>query len=490
MSPVGFLRRKEEPLIITITIMKITSITATNFKGSSFTHPLGAITIFHGENGAGKSAVIEALRLGMLGYDPRIPKKKPEMFRAFASGSPMNVQVEFDNGKFNEIELIDKKVAVTGEIAINEEFPDFLLDLSDYWKKSKADKAQFLMSMCVTAQNSTVLKDLESNISKLEQSISGDMSRKKQLEQGIAAKVSADMEVTIQEPPKDLAQQIEQLKVQSLEANGHLRNFSSERSALVEAERSMEALKRAQVKAMREATEPTCEHCGNTVQFLKHLAHTSYQEPMAEAFTRMSCMRPMADIHASEQEWLTYQTQLQAQICVLETQQQNWIRHCGSRSEDEKMQAELDLIGPRLVKNRELLKDAVDSRKKLLSESVAPLLTKANAFLKPTLEMELVIEEGEIGFSAGRFIPFVSLSGAQEVMAIAGLQLAMAQDSKCKLVVMDELGKLHEKTKQRLVVVLETMLKDGTLEQFVGCDVSSKCYGKLSKKCFVEVSRA
>jgi hypothetical protein len=103
--------------------------------------------------------------------------------------------------------------------------------------------------------------------------------------------------------------------------------------------------------------------------------------------------------------------------------------------------------------------------------------------------MELVIEEGEIGFNAGRFIPFVSLSGAQEVMAIAGLQLALSVGTKCRVVVMDELGKLHETTKIKLMETIQKLLNEGVIDQFMGADVSSKGYGKLPKKCFVEVVR-
>jgi DNA repair exonuclease SbcCD ATPase subunit len=468
--------------------MKITRISGINFKGASFAYYPGDITIFHGPNGHGKSSVLEALRLGMLGYDPRIPRKNPDIFRAFSSGDRMKVEVEFDNGKTNTVELVEKKGVVKGEIAINEEFPDYLLDLSQYWNKSKADRAQFLMSLCIYPENAPVLKALEESIAKLEASISDDMRRKKTLEQAITAKVETF--IIIKEPPKDLAQQIEQAKRQMLEAQGHLRNFESEKSALIEAERNMEALKRAQEKAIKEAPEPVCEHCGNTVQFLKNVAATSYQDAMAEAFTRMQCMRPLVDIQASIKEWQDYYNLVSTSVAQMERQQREWIQHCGSRSEEDRMQAELDQINPRIEKSREALKLEREDRRKLLSDSVAPLLEKANLLLAPTLGMSLCIEEGEIGFSAGRFIPFVSLSGAQEAMAAAGLQLALSAGTKCRVVVIDELGKLHESTKQKLIETIQKLLADGVIDQFIGADVSNKGYGKLSKKHFVEVSRA
>lgn len=469
--------------------MKIDSISAINFKGASFDHGLGDINIFHGPNGAGKSSVIEALRLGMLGYDPRIPRKKPDIFKAFSSGDRMKVEVWFDSGKANTVELIEKKGSVTGEIAINEEFPDYLLDLREYWGKSKADRAQLLMSMCVTAENADTLKKLETEIAALEQSISNDSSRRKMLEQGIAAKVSADVLTPLQEPPKDLAIQIEQVKAQLNESQIHLRTFTGERATRVSQENAFNSLKQAQERSVQEAPEPVCEHCGKQVQYLKHLANTNFAAPLAEAYTKLQCMRSITAIDASIKEWTDYSNIVRTQIAQMEHQQQAWIKHCGSRSEEDKMQAELDVVGPRIDQSRENLKSKQESRRKLLAESVAPLLETANSFLKPTLDMELVIEEGEIGFKAGRFIPFVSLSGAQEVMAVAGLQLALSASSKCKVVVMDELGKLHESTKLKLIETIQKLLEAGVITQFCGCDVSSKGYGKLSKKCFVEVVR-
>lgn len=469
--------------------MKIARISATNFKGSSFDHRPGAVTIFHGPNGAGKSSALEAIRLGMLGYDPRIPKKKPEMFKSFASGSPMRVEVEFDSGKSNVIELIEKKGTITGEIAINEEFPDLLLDLSDYWKASKADRAQLLMSLCVTTENIANLKALKGIIEAVEKSISSDMSRRKTLQEGIAAKVSADIEIKIQEPPKDLASEIEANKKSLQEAQGHLQWFSGERATRLAQENALASLQQAQARAVKDTPEPVCEHCGNQVQYLKNLANSNFQEPLAEAFTKLGCMRQIADIDASIKEWTDYVNRLRLSIAQMEQQQQAWIKHCGSQGEDQRMQEELDVIEPRLEKNRGLLKEAVESRKALLADSVAPLLAKANLLLAPVMDMSLVIEEGEIGFRSDRFIPFVSLSDSQEGLAVAGLQLALSGDSKCKIVVMDRLERYASETKVKLMDTIYSLLQFGTIDQFLGADVSNKGYGKLSKKCFVEVVR-
>ena len=470
--------------------MRIATVSAQNFKGRSFIHHLGAVTIFHGDNGVGKSAIIEALRLGMLGYDPRVPKKKPDIFRAFASGAAMKVEVEFEGGKVNKIDLVDKGNSITGQIGINYEVSNYLLDLSEYWKKSQADRAQALMAMCVSEANRATLFQLEKRISELELSISNDMARRKVVENAIASKASADATIQIIEPPKDLGLQITTAKQQLAEGDGHLRNFSAERAARAEAQRAMDSMQRAQAEAIRLAPEPVCEHCGNTVAHLKQLAATSFAEPMQEAYARLQSMRTMEEIGQSIQEWTDYSNKLRGEIQAMENQQRLWQQHIGTLNNDRKMQEELDLIGPRLEKSREDLKTHQTKRKDMLTKSVAPLLEKANMFLKPTLEMELVIENGEIGFVKGRFIPFVSLSGAQEVMAVAGLQLALAAESPTKLVIMDELGRLSPPTKQRLIDTLQELLQNGHIQQFIGCDVVKTGYGKVSPKIFVEVSNA
>jgi len=77
--------------------VRLKSITATNFKGhQKFHYDLAPVTLLHGDNFRGKSAVVEAVTLALLGYVPGVATKQNELFERLASGNPMSVTAKFD----------------------------------------------------------------------------------------------------------------------------------------------------------------------------------------------------------------------------------------------------------------------------------------------------------------------------------------------------------------------------------------------------------
>jgi hypothetical protein len=79
--------------------MRIKSIAFTNFKGASNKYTLSPITVFVGNNFAGKSSIIEAKTLAEAGYLPGIEKKPGMIHERLASGDNMSVITEYDDGK-------------------------------------------------------------------------------------------------------------------------------------------------------------------------------------------------------------------------------------------------------------------------------------------------------------------------------------------------------------------------------------------------------
>ena len=80
--------------------MRITNIKATNFKGRSFNTELSPITVLVGQNFTGKSSRTEAMALALAGYLPGIEKTPGKITDRLASGNPMSVSVEFDDGRY------------------------------------------------------------------------------------------------------------------------------------------------------------------------------------------------------------------------------------------------------------------------------------------------------------------------------------------------------------------------------------------------------
>ena len=76
--------------------MRVTKLRASNFKGRSFEHVLGPITVFHGANSAGKSARLEALQLALAGFVPGVPATPAGIAEAF--GQDMTVGAIMEAG--------------------------------------------------------------------------------------------------------------------------------------------------------------------------------------------------------------------------------------------------------------------------------------------------------------------------------------------------------------------------------------------------------
>lgn len=77
--------------------MKLTKISARNFKGLTFSLELTDMNLLVGSNFAGKSARTDAIRLCLIGYLPELGKTARATF-GLASGKEMEVTGEFDDG--------------------------------------------------------------------------------------------------------------------------------------------------------------------------------------------------------------------------------------------------------------------------------------------------------------------------------------------------------------------------------------------------------
>lgn len=126
--------------------MKITSLKATGIKRQNIDIEPRPVNIILGRNGAGKSAIKDALELGLLGYSPEIGKRPGDIFR-LSKSDPIYVDIETDG-----VHTICRKWQRNGESiksTSNCEFesPAVMLDLSSVKKLTKAERQKYFAEL-------------------------------------------------------------------------------------------------------------------------------------------------------------------------------------------------------------------------------------------------------------------------------------------------------------------------------------------------------
>nr|DAQ11216.1 MAG TPA: STRUCTURAL MAINTENANCE OF CHROMOSOMES PROTEIN [Bacteriophage sp.] len=94
------------------------------------TYDLHDVNYIYGPNGCGKSTILQAIQLGLLGYIPGYSKKNSDIMK-HANGPVMTVKLVFDNGMSIERSWIRNKSAVTANVVANPEDLDLDMFLTD-----------------------------------------------------------------------------------------------------------------------------------------------------------------------------------------------------------------------------------------------------------------------------------------------------------------------------------------------------------------------
>lgn len=157
--------------------MKAKIISGTNIKGSSFRHSLDPITVLVGDNTAGKTAVTDAIRVALLGYDFRLGKRASDTFK-LASGSSMACCLEFDNGQSNSVVLESKRGSVKGTEQITVKCPAVMLDLNEYLAAPGRQRRKFLFDIAAKTMPNLDFDALKKSLREPVLTMDGDEARK------------------------------------------------------------------------------------------------------------------------------------------------------------------------------------------------------------------------------------------------------------------------------------------------------------------------
>ena len=172
--------------------------------------------------------------------------------------------------------------------------------------------------------------------------------------------------------------------------------------------------------------------------------------------------------------------QLQAELQVHQQAGSAQRRYADWRERSDSLESEASAATGLLEVLKEAQKRLREWRDKLINEGVAGILAVANKFTAGLLDapLEWHAELGEFGRrKPGKgWVALDAFSGFEEQLAFAALSVAVASETKIKLVIMDELGRMTRENKNAVLARMVGLIKEGVIDQFIGVDVSFDDY--------------
>lgn len=131
----------------------ITRITARNFKGGDFDLELAGTNCIHGDNFRGKTRILEAIQLALLGHVPAFGAQPREAFLELSSGPEMYVSAEIAGIGKVERKLFAKGNSVKVEEIVPPALADaptqlVILDPSVYFSLGETDRVRWVFRHC------------------------------------------------------------------------------------------------------------------------------------------------------------------------------------------------------------------------------------------------------------------------------------------------------------------------------------------------------
>ncbi len=109
---------------------------------------------------------------------------------------------------------------------------------------------------------------------------------------------------------------------------------------------------------------------------------------------------------------------------------------------------------------------------RFVKDAFTPLLVAANRFFGEILKTPLAYNAGEIGtWRDGVWVGHKTFSGAEKRLAYVAIQAALTERAPFRLMLLDELGTIHDSHIPAMTRAIISALIDGNLDQFVGIDL-------------------
>lgn len=560
-----------------------------NVKGVTGEYSLSPITIITGRNSVGKTAILNAITLALLGYVPAIGKQASSTFNLCSS----NRMVVVADGRTFAWEMKKTKVQTTVPDGFTPA-PETLLDLNGLFSITKEQRMMAILRACVVPEKlstHTLIKNIqaicpsfqmpaltdrplediealtktgksylatlkarieefEAGSAKHAEAIAAIPSEPNNLEkeisavseeQGIAKQKARQADNAVNErakiahkastiaiPDKEaLLSEKAQLQAQ-IAANPSDKEDTKVEAALIKArDTASQKLEEARAQwgvvnqqVLTLASKNECPTCGHPVQDLDKEARKKELEKLKEtgATLRLEFDEASKALknwrfevekrRATTQTWgkriATIDAQLatipqlektradlmdtlknlpepadaalhkaevdalQVKLEALQQRQRYWLAAQSYRVAAEEAVRLRKLEEGKLDGAKLAIAEIVDFRTDLLNQVSSTLLTVANRVVEPVLGKKLEFADGD--FTLGQ-ANLLTLSGSEKMVVFAALQISLSANYSPKIVLMDELGVVDQARKAKLLDVIQELITDKTIEQFVAVDI-------------------
>lgn len=182
----------------------------------------------------------------------------------------------------------------------------------------------------------------------------------------------------------------------------------------------------------------------------------------------------IATLDVRIKEWTNQTTQLQERLKKATAAAQQAARKAQEESERLKAVDEYDLQTIAV----EVLKEF---QAKMVTAAFEILLADANLIADAIMASPLAYKDGDLGRydAEHRWISHRCFSGTEQAATYAAMSFALAATSACRIVRVDELGRLDPQNKHRFIERMVKLVTEGKVDQFIGVDTVPVPYSQV-----------
>lgn len=511
--------------------IKINELTLNEFKGVTGAFELAPVTAIVGTNFSGKTALLDAVTIALLGSHPRVGSSVAKL-RQFAGGNGFQIDLAFDSGSTCHYSQGEKTVEQR-PVGV----PPALLDVRDYFERTAGERVRYVfershpegfskqvmldeilaLEVTPTAKTRPIIEGIAADLDFIKKD--NDITwlnaaqtwlteqRKKDRDE---AKSYADSLKALKHSgptPKDASKELKEAESAYVVVEKVLRELESkvrEADAVLRSIKSQQQL--VETRAKLESTVVTlekelaampplaslpqakvCPTCGYAPVDRAAIdkAHEYHTREAALVSTKnhlakFPCMESLSppQVERPTPEHVTAATAAvdaaSRAVVRLREQQQAYAVYAALRQKREATEAKLIESDTRVVAVDAIHEVVTERQRKLCGDAMNRLLATAAKFTDGILKSPLEYCDGEIGFRVnGAFVSHVTFSGTEQLVAYAGLSVALAQESPFKIVLLDEMGRLDHGNKNLFMERLLSLVQEGVLDQVLLVDVEA-----------------